>query len=135
MNAAPPFEARYVEALPPHSASVSDARRRAVNFLDDQGLDPTTVAEMAVIVSELVANAVEATSGDDLVTVTVAVDGDVSVEVTNHAPRVGAPTAQTDDDALRERGRGLLIVEALADRFESIVHGEQVTVRASLSFG
>ncbi|MFF5303472.1 ATP-binding protein [Streptomyces sp. NPDC013161] len=91
------------------------------------------VDDVAVIVSELVTNAVTHAPGDT-VTVTVflhardADESEVRVVVIDHGPRrrVQARHADADD----EHGRGLFLVEALASRYEVQPTGDGTAVSA-----
>ena len=97
------------------------ARRRFGDWLDDQHVDPSDAEELSVVLSELVANAVEATP-EHLGSATVQVrawchDGSISIEVTNEAqqPVEFPSTPGLPEDLLGSRGRGLLIVDAFTE--------------------
>jgi len=95
--------------------SVAPARLRARLDLRDWHLDEV-VADVEQVVSELASNAVQATRGvglDTGIRVTLTFDGSgVLVAVWDAVPSPPVP-ASPDEDS--ERGRGLLIVEALAE--------------------
>ncbi len=94
-------------------------------------LDPTTVADLQLAVSELVTNAVvhgngasiavEVTIAPDVVNCAVAADGQT-------LPEVSAWVAPVDG---RSSGRGLAIVRALADAVAVEVDGDRILVRCT----
>lgn len=108
----------FSSSYPPDEGSIGRARGNLVRWLAGLGADEDVVDELAVVVSELVTNAVRATSGPDGC-VGVAADcagGDVVIEVTNpSASWVDAAQRWDLDDPLRAGGRGLLIVRSLTD--------------------
>jgi anti-sigma regulatory factor (Ser/Thr protein kinase) len=96
----------------PRSAGV--ARRFLCDFLQVAGLPDEVVGNAELCLSELVTNALLHAGGRTELRVTL--DGSLVVSVRDH----GAPTATEnldDPDPLRVHGRGLLLVEALADRW------------------
>lgn len=101
-------EAR-VEVLP-------RVRRAVTGWLEPLGLTDTDVGSVQVVVSELVANAVEATRPDDEISVGLAEqDRLVSVEVVNPSHRDSPVPIPAMADPFAARGRGLAIVDALAE--------------------
>jgi anti-sigma regulatory factor (Ser/Thr protein kinase) len=104
----------YSERLPKASASPSRARR-ALDRLEGH-VDGAVLANARLLVSELVANAVEHASGDGEIglEVTLAV-GALRVEVHDSGGGFGArPRAPRADE---EAGWGLHLVDLLADRW------------------
>ena len=99
-------------ALPGEATSAADARRFVAARLADAGLDGMTDTAV-LLVSELVANAV-LHAHTDLVLVVRIDDERATVEV--HDGSAGAPTVK-DYSSLSGTGRGLVLVEALADRW------------------
>lgn len=75
------------------------------------GADPSVVA---VLTSELVANAVDVAAGEITVTITC-IDGTLRVEVRDHG--YGVPEVLHPDPFDDAGGRGLLIVAELADHW------------------
>jgi anti-sigma regulatory factor (Ser/Thr protein kinase) len=101
----------------PDPAAIYDARRDFSGWLDASLDDGDTLDEMLVVLSELMANAVDASqdpTGD--VTVEAWVDDDgLTLKVTNPPASTFAAVNRWDyDDPLRAGGRGLLIVDDLA---------------------
>ena len=102
----------------PDPASIHDARRDFSRWLDASVKDEDILDEMLVVLSELMANAIDASehpAGD--VTVQARVDADgLTLKVTNPPASTFAAVNRWDyDDPLRAGGRGLLIVESLVD--------------------
>jgi anti-sigma regulatory factor (Ser/Thr protein kinase) len=116
------------------------ARHLALNQLDAWGIphgsEPSDA--VAVIVAELAANAVThgRVPGRDFELRLALVTGSVRVEVsdTGTRPRPPAPGDVRPPRPLDEAGRGLLLVDALADRWEVVDREPQPgkTVRAEV---
>ncbi|HZG04643.1 MAG TPA: ATP-binding protein [Streptomyces sp.] len=128
------------------AASVPLARRLLLGAMEVAGVDPDVSYDLSVALSEACANAVEhggpvsaGTSGAGEFHVTAYLDDDMCrIEVTDHGPgfeRVrggasgaavpGAPTARDgfhdgvhDGAHASEHGRGLFLIEALADHVD-----------------
>ncbi len=117
---------RYVESLPAEASSASLARRRAGAWLRRAKVEPMIVADAELAITELVANAVEAGVPGAPIGLAVALDDyRVTIAVTN----VGEPFTPPDVNAaepLRERGRGIKMIKALADRFD-VDHSDGAT--------
>ena len=126
--------------------SVAAARRDASQFVmahlgspdgEDERL-PLLVERLAVVVSELSSNAVEAVPGRRFrveIAVSIVANGPApTVACAVTCPRSGTepaiPTA--GPDPLAERGRGLAIVEALSDRCRIETTPDELTVTAEL---
>ncbi len=91
----------------------SAAARRIVERLEPQ-LDAETLANLRLLVSELVTNAIEHVPGDEDITITVGVDdGRVRVEVTDAGP--GFDYRGREEGAPKGSGWGLHFVGLLAD--------------------
>lgn len=100
------------------TAVIAEARAMLHGWLADAGVDDReVVGDLAVVLSELLANAVNASPPDRSVTVrTQLSDGAVVLSVENEVREWVPPTERWDlGDPLRPGGRGLLIVSALAD--------------------
>ncbi|AEW93743.1 regulatory protein [Streptantibioticus cattleyicolor NRRL 8057 = DSM 46488] len=117
------------------------ARRVVVKRLEEWGTGPgTRVVEAAgVIVGELAANAVThgRVPGRDFEVRLALVAGTVRIEVSDTRSErwLPAPGTVTVPSALAERGRGLVLVEALADRWtvvERVPVGKTVRVELDL---
>jgi anti-sigma regulatory factor (Ser/Thr protein kinase) len=97
----------------------ASARIRFGDWLAEQHVDGEDADELHVVLSELVANAVEATPDDAPVQVWAQRNGSqIWVEVTNSARRTVRfpPMPDPPADPLQPSGRGLLIVGAFTDR-------------------
>lgn len=101
----------YTETLPRRPESASRGRRLTVAALSAWGLSELEDAGN-LIVSELVANAVEHTACPSIrVTVSRPAPGRVRIAVTDTSSQVPTPGTPSDED---EHGRGLLVVASLA---------------------
>ncbi|MEV5434092.1 ATP-binding protein [Streptomyces sp. NPDC052701] len=106
---------RLVLSVPAATSAVTAARHQAVDGIRgwDAGLDHDVVHTAALVISELLTNAVRH-AGAGRILLSVRLTGIVlRIEVCDSSsslPRPGLP----DDDS--ESGRGLLLVSALADR-------------------
>lgn len=100
-------------SLPKAMSSPACARRAVRELLPERGLDEEQVNAVQAVVSELVANAVLHAESD--VDLFVRVDDDaVRVEIVDYGggvPTMLAPPVEAD------RGRGLMVVDALASRW------------------
>lgn len=123
----------FSSTCPAEPAAIADVRQGFTAWLRRWVPDDDTVGDMAVVLSELLANAVNATEGSGrTVHVIACADGDdVVLAVRN--PRVRWVSDRWDlDDPLRVGGRGLLIVRSLVDELE-VDHDERAgttTVRS-----
>ena len=106
---------RSTRRMPPTSASVFLARRSTRQLLTAWEVAPDVVGAAELVVSELVTNA--ARQSEDPVDVVLACEGPVlRIEVTDTSHRMPVlPVEDVDADATS--GRGLLLVDALADRW------------------
>ena len=115
----PPLPAARVVAarLPAITATVPHVRLGTVRALTGWSVPPDTVESAALVITELTANAVTAGAGDDLAIRLSASLDHVLLEVWNHGtttrPRCQRPAAD------EEHGRGLLLVDALAESWGS----------------
>lgn len=107
-----------VEFEPTHEGA-SRARREARGALDAAGVPSDIANDLELIVAELASNAVEQCPTERVKLDLVVVDGSILLTVANRqAPeRAGAalPLESRLQGQLPDRGRGLAIVEALAD--------------------
>lgn len=100
---------------------IGPARDRFERWLEDIGADGEATAELAIVFSELAANAVTASPGGTLAQLRAHRDGTgIVLEAQNGSPQ----TMPSDDgawdlsDPLRPGGRGLLIVTAYVDNVQ-----------------
>ncbi|MBK6015907.1 ATP-binding protein [Streptomyces sp. MBT53] len=122
---------RMVWSLPGRSDRTPHTARERVTRTCHQWRVPHRIRDdVALIVSELVTNAVTHAAGDT-VTVAVVLTGDaVWVVVADRGPRTRFEARHADDDD--EHGRGLFLVEALASRYEIRPAGIGTAVMACL---
>jgi anti-sigma regulatory factor (Ser/Thr protein kinase) len=109
--------ATTVQQRLPHGPEAPAAARRALEGLRGT-LGPTTLAELRLVVSELVTNAVRhgRPVDDDAVELRVGVDERVArVEVADGGDGFSPPAA--GEPAARLGGWGLVVVDRLADRW------------------
>lgn len=105
------------------------AREAIRRFLEDRGLKEEAVADAELVTSELVANAVSATSSTDGVVVRAELhEGRLRIEVDDDGP--GRPATRTGTE---RGGFGLHVVEALSERWGTDVASQHKTVWAVLS--
>jgi serine/threonine-protein kinase RsbW len=112
------------------AATVPLARRMLLGAMDSAGVDPEISYDLAVALSEACANAVEhGDGGADGYRVTACIDGDTChIEVTDGGPgfpgvtadrptttRPAGPQDPDPEAAEAEDGRGLYLIETLAD--------------------
>ena len=102
------------------TAAASAARFELVEWLEVNDADEVAVEELAVVISELVSNAVRACRPGTNPSVSAWIeDEDVFLEVGNTLrPDAAAHTDWDLDDTLRHGGRGLLLVRAFVDDLE-----------------
>ncbi|MDV9174064.1 ATP-binding protein [Streptomyces sp. W16] len=114
----------FVQRLSPTPRGARLARHLALNQLHAWGVPHGSDASdtVAVIVAELAANAVThgRVPGRDFELRLSLVTGSVRVEVTDTrtGPRPPGPGAVRQPEVLADSGRGLVLVEAMADRWE-----------------
>ena len=120
------------------TANVAPARAAVVDWLRAWSSDDDLLDEMAIVVSELFANAVDASPrGEHHVLLRICRDVDaVVLEVTNRLDGGRVQPQRWDlDDPLRGGGRGLLIVDSLVDSTEFDERPGETTVRCRKRIG
>lgn len=117
------------------TGSLQPARSDVARSLAAVGAGSDVVDRASLVVSELATNAIEASPGGEF-TVRVGRDGAVAVIVVANpsSGRVPPRDRWTPDDVLARRGRGLAIVDAVADAVEVTTGGGQVSVEVRLAF-
>ncbi|MBB5937752.1 ATP-binding protein [Streptomyces zagrosensis] len=120
-SAAGPYEEAF--RLPAERAAVSDARRRVRMWLNCQQVSEDARDMAQLVISELVTNAVVHTSSTSIACVLQSVRGQLRIEVRDQGGGTTRPTPR-DAAAGDENGRGLLLVETLADTW-GVVFGER----------
>lgn len=115
LTAPPGVDRRFTRRMPPTSASVFLARRSTRQMLAAWSVGPPMIEAAELVVSELMSNA--ARQSEDPVDIVLACnDGVVRIEVADTSHRMPVIThGEVDPDATS--GRGLLLVESLADRW------------------
>jgi anti-sigma regulatory factor (Ser/Thr protein kinase) len=93
------------------------ARQFLREFLAASGVDEDVAATAELCVSELVTNAIVHAGGR--IELRASLDGALVVSVRDHGGPALDAAPDDDPDPLRVHGRGLLLVEALADRWGS----------------
>ena len=122
-------------------ASLSElaaVREEFAGWLAEVTASEEKVEDLAVVISELGANAVRGTpEGRDPATVSAWLEDDggsrvVVLEVANHVEEVTIPDADWDlEDPLRTGGRGLLLVSAFVDDVHVEVEGDLLIIRCT----
>lgn len=122
--------ARHREiALPADPTAPRRARALLQDVAQEWGLDDDLHQDVAMVVTELVANAVDHARTASTVTLGLD-DGDLLVTVRDSCPD-GAPRPRPVDPTA-PRGRGLQMVDALAESWGVTVHADGKTVWAVL---
>ena len=129
-------EPALIAQYPAVTASVGTVRKQAVSVLEGQGIGAELIDKVALALSELATNAVEASAGA-VFSVEIRIEGGpvVSCAVRNRAAveQLPDPASWRPEDPLARRGRGLGIVDALADTVSVEQHGSDVVVTALIS--
>ncbi|MGW6055392.1 ATP-binding protein [Streptomyces sp. NPDC055189] len=108
-----------------------EARAYVGLILADWGVCEAVCADLQLIVSELATNAVTYTQSPEIMVEVILTDAEAAVSVGDHGPNRRLRAQQAEPNA--EHGRGLLIVEALASRWEqSRDDGGGTIVRAEI---
>lgn len=95
------------------------ARTEMTGCLNERGVDQDLRERAELVLSELAANAVQASPGDPFgLRLTIGNDGAVIVAVTSHTSNGSPPPREHWGPAtlLAPRGRGLMIVDELSDQ-------------------
>ncbi len=122
-------------SFPLSSAAVSEARLAVADILRELGADPAMVDMVALATSELCSNASQAAKGTTFdIEVRATEDASrVSLRVSNDSSVDDIPDRSTwrPSDPLALRGRGLGIVDAIAESLEFGVDGDRLAVVAT----
>ena len=112
------------------------ARNDVVGWLDEQGFDTDLQDRAALVLSELATNAVQAAPGNPYgVSVSQPDDQSAVVAVTSHTEYEQPPPREhwRPASVLAPRGRGLMIVDELADAVDvDVSERDTVVVTATL---
>jgi anti-sigma regulatory factor (Ser/Thr protein kinase) len=119
-------------------ASARIARRYVRDTAQAWGLAPGTTNDLESVASELVANAVEHSGSSAVTIATVLTSTSATISVTDEGRnRASAipPSSAVPPPVEQEHGRGLLITDALADRWGTRRAGGGTTVWAEVRLG
>lgn len=117
--------------LEPTHHAASMARDQLCVFLDEAGIDGTLADDVELAASELMSNAVEQCPTEPIDIELIVDRTALYLTITNHRP-AGANivlSQATMGETLAERGRGLFIVDSLADGMW--LHGGQTSTSVS----
>lgn len=121
---------RFERSLPADVSVLPPLRRHLSGFLAAAGVATPIVNDVALVATELVANAIAQASGT--VTVEAVVDaGSAEVVVTNppSGAELGPPDTWRVSDVGQDRGRGLAIIRALTPEITVRSDGSGTVVR------
>ena len=118
--------------LTPDSSSLREGRRFVAETLRAWRVDERRIEPVLLVANELVANAIVHARSAPVLSLEEA-GPDLVLRVTDSSPNAPVPRAATPDES---GGRGLIIVEALADRwgFDAHSSGKVVWVTFSGAF-
>ena len=116
-------------ALEPSAQTGSIARRELRQLLDTAHIDQDTSDTAVLLATELVTNAVEHGRGSAYLDAAVQ-DSAIRLEVSDSS--TVAPQPNTGVSELDERGRGLLLIEALSSRWGVLPRSDGKTVWCEL---
>jgi len=129
---------RFSQRPLPSLAALAAVREEFAEWLRSVSASEDKVEDLAVVISELGANAVRGTpEGRAQATVGAWLDeqaatSTVVLEVANHVEELSIPDADWDlEDPLRTGGRGLLLVSAFVDDVHVEVEGDLLIIRCT----
>jgi anti-sigma regulatory factor (Ser/Thr protein kinase) len=119
--------------LAPDASSLREGRQFVAETLEDWRVDEALIEPVLLVTNELVANAIVHAQSAPVLSLAAA-GPDLLVKVADTSPAVPAPRPATTDET---GGRGLILVEALADQwgFEPHSSGKVVWVTFEGAFG
>lgn len=118
--------------LTAEDVSIPDARRVVVEGLGEAGVDGVVVADLLIVVSELVSNAVMHGAGGPVQLAVHEIAGRIEITVVSPGGAdVGPVRTWTMPPPGAIGGRGLALVRALADQVEASGDGASFAVTAS----
>lgn len=124
---------RFEHCFPPVADHLGDGRRALGGWLAARSVGDDVIDDLTVVYSELAANALAATNGQDICTHAWIDRGDVVLEVSNalSSPSSRSVTRWDLEDPLRGGGRGLMLVRAFTDDVEVVTSddGSSIVVR------
>ncbi len=125
--------ARFERRFAPRLEELGPARQALQAWLDESGVPPPASWDVLVVASELSTNGIIHDGGAPIVLRAVRDPVRVHLEVqTTDLPAGASPRARIKRDA-DEMGRGLQIVDALADRVSTRKEGLRRTVTCELA--
>ncbi|MDI6520220.1 ATP-binding protein [Streptomyces coelicoflavus] len=125
-------ERRFRFELAAHPGSPSQARRLTRARLSGWAVCEDTCDTAALVVSELVTNAIVHTASRHIVCELHDADDLVRIAVRDEGCAPGQPHPSEDQQPEDEHGRGLLLVDALCDAWGAHEHGPGLLVWAEL---
>ncbi|CAL9594853.1 ATP-binding protein [Streptomyces sp. Tu 3180] len=125
-------ERRFRFELAAHPGSPAQARRLTRARLTGWSVCEDTCDTAALIVSELVTNAIVHTASSHIVCELHDGDGLVRIAVQDEGCAPGRPRANTRQRPEEEHGRGLLLVDTLCHAWGALEHGPGLLVWADL---
>ncbi len=129
-SSAPEADDVHARSWPVEALVLGDARRELVSFMNTVGLAGLS-DDVALIATELLTNARSAsTDGDQVQLLVRRTTTGLTIEVENGGPVFEPDRPMPDQTSVR--GRGLAIVEALADAVVVERVADRVTIRATL---
>lgn len=95
-------------------ASLGEGRRFVARTLRDWNVDEARIEPVLLVANELVANAIVHAQSAPVLSLTESSGGDLLLRVSDESRALPVPQAPSTDD---DGGRGLILVEALSDRW------------------
>jgi anti-sigma regulatory factor (Ser/Thr protein kinase) len=119
--------------LPSDVASLGEGRRFVARTLRDWNVEESRIQPVLLVANELVANAIVHARSAPVLSLAESSGGDLLLRVSDESRALPVPQAPTVDD---DGGRGLILVEALSDRWgiDTDARGKSVWVAFAGAF-
>ena len=122
----------FSRSFGPRDCDYSALRHGFGQWLRELGAEPLVIGDWLLVLSELAANGCAATPAGGVIEVEAAcVDDRLELRVTNPIDRPVTLRPSPAEEHASDRGRGLLIVDAIADHVEYDIDAHAVSVRAT----